>query len=180
MAGPSVMVRILGDASNLAKSAQDSANKTKSAFSGVHASLSGMLGMLNQTGVLGPFGDALNMADQAISHIAEHGKDVGNVMMGAGGALLAVGGLFSQLGSKEAAAHQQLSQAITNTGKSYSDYAGQIDSAIKHQEKFGNSSVETQQALQALTQATGDPTKAIQLLGEASDLAAAKHESLSS
>jgi hypothetical protein len=178
MPGPSVMVRILGDASNLAKSASDVGSKFSKAAGSAHAAFSSMLGTLNQTGVLGPFGEALSKADEGLSQIAEHGKDVGNVMLGAGGALVAVGGLFSSLGSKEQAAHQQLSQAITNTGHSYKQYGDQIDAAIKHNEKFGQSSVETQGALQLLTQATGSPTKALALLSTATDLAAAKHEDL--
>jgi hypothetical protein len=127
---------------------------------------------------LGPFGEALAKADEGISHILEHGKSVSNVMLGAGGSLVAVGGLFSSLGSKEQAAHQQLSQAITNSGHAYKDYGDQIDAAVKHNEKFGESSVETQGALQTLTQATGNPTKALALLSTATDLAAAKHEDL--
>jgi hypothetical protein len=100
-------------------------------------------------------------------------------MLGAGGALLGVGTLFTALGSKEKAAHQQLAQAITNTGGSYETYAKQIDEAIKHQEKFGNSSVQTQNALQQLTQATHSPTEALKLLSVTSDVAASKHEDLS-
>jgi hypothetical protein len=172
------MVRILGDASNLAKSATDVGSKFTKAASGAHAAFSSFLGTLNQTGVLGPFGDVLSKVDEGLSGLAEHGKNVSSVMLGAGSTMVAVGGLFSQLGSKEAAAHQQLDQAIQNTGGSYEKYAGQIDAAIKHNEKFGDTSVQTQEALQELTQATGSPTKALQLLGTATDLAAAKHEDL--
>ena len=70
--------------------------------------------------------------------------------------------------------------AIRTTGHSYEDFAGKIDTAVKHQEHFGNSSASTQDALRALTLATGSPTKALQLLSTASDLAAARHENLSS
>jgi hypothetical protein len=73
-----------------------------------------------------------------------------------------------------------LQQTIENSGKSYDDYGKQIEQAIKHQEKFGNTANQTQDALRILTQATGDPAKALEYLGTASDLAAAKHEDLSS
>lgn len=178
MAGPSVMVRVLGDTSGLARSFTQTGAHAQSAASKVHAAFGTMLDRLNQTGVLGPFGQALSTANDALGQMAEHGKNVSDVMLGAGGALLGVGTLFSSLGSKEKAAHQQLDQAITNTGHSYSEYAGQIDETIKHQEKFGHSAVDTQNALQALTQATHNPAEALKLLGTVSDVAAAQHEDL--
>jgi hypothetical protein len=172
------MVRVLGDVSGLAKSFKDTGDKAGQAAKSARAAFSGMLGMLNQSGVLGPFGEALAGADEAMSQIAEHGKKVSDVMLGAGGALVATGGLFAALGSKEQAAHQQLAQAIENTGHSYEDYGKAIEEAIKHNERFGQSSEATQNALQTLTQATGDPAKALNLLSTATDLAAAKHEDL--
>jgi hypothetical protein len=178
MAGPSVMVRVLGDVSGLAKTFKESGDKAESAAKSARAAFGSMIGMLNQSGVLGPFGEALANANEAMNQIAEHGKKVSDVMLGAGGSLVAVGGLFSVLGSKEQAAHQQLAQAIENTGHSYEDYGKNIEEAIKHNERFGQSSEATQNALQVLTQATGDPAKALQDLNVATDLAAAKHEDL--
>jgi hypothetical protein len=172
------MVRVLGDLSGLSNAFKKGGDAAQSAAAKAHSAFSGMLGMLNQSGVLGPFGEALSTVDEGLTKLAEHGHDVGNTLLGAGGTLLAVGGLFSTLGSKEQAAHQQLSQAISNTGHSYEDYGKQIEGAIKHNEKFGQSSEATQGALQVLTQATNDPAKALQLLNTATDLAAAKHEDL--
>ena len=179
-ASPTVMVRILGDASNLAKSFGAVGDKASGVAKQAHAAFSNMLGMLNQTGVLGPFGEALNTVDQALAHIEEHGKKVSDVLLAAGGATAGVGVGLTLLGSKEKAAHQQLDQAITNTGYSYGEYGKQIEEAIKHGERFGQTSAETQNALQTLTQATGNPTKALQLYGVTLDLAAAKHEDLNS
>src|SRR5262249_45897266 len=45
-------------------------------------------------------------------------------------------------------------------------------------EKYGQTANHTQDALRILTQATHSPAKALELLGTATDLAAAKHESL--
>ena len=178
MAGPSVMVRIMGDVSNLASSMTTRASTAASAANAAREGFSGMLNTLNKTGVLGPFGEALGGIDEAIGKVIEHGKDIGTGMMAVGGAMAGVGVGLAALGSKDQAAHQQLQQAVENTGKSYDDYSKQVDDAVKHQEKFGDSSAQTQQALQILTQATNDPAKALQMLGEATDLAAAKHESL--
>jgi hypothetical protein len=180
MAGPSIMVRVLGDTSGLAKSFKDTGDKAASVAKTAQSAFSTMLGTLNRTGVLGPFGEALAVVDEGLGNILEHGKKVSDVLLGAGGAVAGVGVLLTTLGSKEQAAHQQLAQAIDNTGHSYDDYAKAIETAIKHNEKFGQSSAATQNALQILTQATGDPAKALHLLSTATDLAAAKHEDLAS
>jgi len=180
MAGPSVMVRILGDVSNLANNFKKVGDQATGAAGKAHQAFTGMLATLNQTGVLGPLGDAINSVDTALGQLAEHGKGMSTAFMAAGATTAGLGVALSGLGSKEKQSQQQLAQAIANTGHSYDQYGTQVDAAIKHQEKFGNSAVETRQALQILTQATGDPAKAIHLLGEASDLAAAKHEDLAS
>jgi len=180
MAGPSVAVRILGDISNLANNFKKVGDQAQTAAGKAHQAFSGMLATLNQTGVLGPLGDAINSVDQALGQLSEHGKGLSTSFMAAGATTAGLGVALSALGSKEKQSQQQLAQAIANTGQNYDDYAGKIDGAIKQQEKFGNTAVATREALQILTQATGDPAKAINLLGEASDLAAAKHEDLAS
>jgi len=179
VAGPSVVVRILGDLSGLAKSFKDAGDKGNSAARGMREAFGGVLSTLNRTGVLGPFGEALDGVDTALESISKHGKDIGKSLMAAGGVAAAAGVGFSAIGSKDQAAHQQLQTAIEATGKSYEDYAPRIESAIKAQEKFGHTANETQDTLRILTQATGDPIKALDLLGTANDLAAAKHIGLS-
>ena len=178
MAGPSIMVRVLGDVSGLAKSFTQTQSAGATAAGKMGQAFKGALGALNQTGVLGPFGATLDGISNALDQVAEHGKDVSGAMLGVGAAMVGVGVGLSLLGSKDQAAHQQLQQAVEATGRSYSDYSDQVDAAIKHQEKFGDSAVDTQNALRVLTTATNDPAKALQLLGTATDLAAAKHEDL--
>ena len=178
MPGPSVMVRILADMTGASKGMDDVANKGSSAASTMHTAFSGVLDQLNATGVLGPFGGALSAAEQALSRVAGHAHEIGPAMMGAGTAVAGVGLALQAAGSKDQAAHQQLQQAVENTGHSYEEYGGKVEAAIKHQENFGHTADDTQTALQELTQATNDPAKALDMLGTASDLAAAKHESL--
>jgi hypothetical protein len=177
---PSIVVRVLGDLKGLASSMGDAAKTAETAGSRAHAAFSGMLATLNRTGVLGPFGEALNGVDEALGAIESSGKRVGSVMMGVGGTVTGIGVALSALGSKEQSSHQQLVAAVEASGKSYDDYGEAVDKAIKHNENFGQSSAATQDALRVLTQATGDPAKALQLLGTATDLAAAKHEDLTS
>jgi hypothetical protein len=178
MAGPSIVVRVLGDLTGLGSSFDKTAAQGQSAATKMHSAFSGALGTLNQAGVLGPFGASLATADAAIQTMAGHAKSIGPIMQGVGGAALGVGLALQAAGSKDAAAHAQLQAAIGATGKSYDDYAVKIEASIKHQENFGNTADETQNALKTLTQATHDPGEALNLLSTAADLAATKHESL--
>jgi phage-related protein len=180
MAGPSVVVRVLGDLSSFSKSLTSAGSTGQSAFSRMHAGFSTMVNTINQTGILGPFAGQLSAINDAIGSLGEHAKSVSGVMLGVGGVMTGVGSALSAFGSKEKAAHQQLQAAIAATGHSYEQYGKQIEGAIHHEENYGHSSEQTQQALQALTMATHDPGKALQLLGETTDLAAAQHEDLAS
>jgi hypothetical protein len=179
VAGPSVVVRFLGDLTGLGKSLGDTEKKGTSTAKNIHSAFSSTLGALNKSGVLGPFGAALEGVDQVLGTISEHGKNIGPKMAGVGLAVTGVGMALSAVGSKEQASQQQLQAAIGATGKSYDDYAGKIDEAVKHQEHYGRTAGETKDALRILTQATHDPAKALELLGTTSDVAAAKHMDLS-
>jgi hypothetical protein len=178
MPGPSVMVRILADLSKFGQTVKDAGTTAESAAARMHTAFSATLGALNQTGILGPFGAALDGVDTALDQISKHGKDVGLAMIGVGGAMAGVGAGLTALGSKDQAAHQQLQAAVAATGQSYDDYGAQVDAAVKHQERFGDTAGQTQDALARLTEATHDPAKALDLLSVATDLAAAKHEDL--
>ena len=178
MPGPSVMVRVLGDMTGLGKTFDDTGNKGTSAAGKMHTAFRGVLDTLNQSGILGPFGAALAGADSALEAISGHAKEIGPVMMGVGAAVTGIGLALQAAGSKDQAAHQQLQAAVEATGQSYDTYSDRVDQAIKHQEKYGTTADQTQDALRQLTQATNDPAKALDMLATASDLAAAKHESL--
>jgi phage-related protein len=176
--GPSVLVRFLSDMTGLKKGIDDTATQSESAGTRIHGAFSTVIGQLNQTGILGPFGASLETANQGLDKMSTKTGSMGTKLMGLGGVALGAGLALQAAGSKEQAATQQLSASIDATGHSYDTYTTKIDAAVKHQETFGNTAAETKGALQKLTQATGDPTKALEMLGTASDLAAAKHESL--
>ncbi|HEV7535579.1 MAG TPA: hypothetical protein VGP90_08090, partial [Acidimicrobiia bacterium] len=171
MAGPSIAVRVIGDLSNLGQSFKDTADKGGDLAGKLHSSFSGVLGALNQTGVLGPFGEALDGVEKALDTLTKHAKDIPAAMLGVGASLAGIGTGLQALGSKDKAAHQQLQQSVEATGKSYEDYATSVEEAIKHQTRYGHSAAETQDALRIMTQAMGDPDKALRYLAEASDLA---------
>lgn len=178
MAGPSIVVRVLGDLKQLGSSMDGAGSKAQSTASRAHSAFSNMLGTLNRSGVLGPFAGAFDALDATIGAVTDHAKGVGQAMMGVGGGVLALGATLSAFGSKEQASHQQLQASIKATGHDYEDYASNIEKAVKQQENYGHTSAQTQDALSKLTQATHDPAKAIELLGTASNVAAAKHEDL--
>jgi hypothetical protein len=178
VAGPSVVVRVLGDISGLGKAFAAAGGTAQSAAGKAAGAFHNMLGGLNQTGVLGPFAGALAGIDAALDTVGNKGKNLPAIFAGAGAAVTGAGALLASMGSKDQAAHQQLQAAIEATGATYEEYGGQIEKAIGHQERYGNTAHETMNALEALTQATGDPGKALALLGTASDVAKAKHESL--
>ena len=178
MAGPSILVRVLGDLTGLSKSTADAGKKAEGVASKAHAGFSTMLGALNKTGVLGGFGDALDGVNEAIGSIIENGKKIGPALAGAGAAIAGVGAGLTAVGSKDQASHNQLQTSIEATGASYDDYEKQVESAIKTQEGFGHTADQTQDALNALVLATHNPTEALKLLSTASDVAAAKHENL--
>lgn len=178
MAGPSILVRVLGDVTGLGKSFDEAGGKGKGAAASMHSAFRGTLDALNQAGVLGPFGAALATADSAIQGVLGHGKELGPVMMGVGGAVAGVGLALTAMGSKDQAAHQQLQAAVEATGHSYDEYASRVQSTIKTQEHFGTTADKTQDSLRILTQATNDPTKALDEMQLAANLAAAKHEDL--
>jgi hypothetical protein len=180
MAGPSVVVRFLADLTGLNKAAADTGTAAQTAAGKMASAFHGVIGSLNQTGILGPLTGAIDGIGAALDNLADKHKSIGAVVAGVGAGVLGAGAALTAMGSKDQAAHQQLQSAIEATGHSYDDYGGQIEKTISKQEKYGNTANETMNALQSLTQATGDPQKALDLLGTASDLAAAKHESLTS
>jgi hypothetical protein len=161
-----------GGLNKAAQQAEGAGSRIKKAFGSA-------LSTINSTGVLGPFGDALANAQSQLDQVGSHVKSVGGKMLGLGTIGVGVGGLLAAAASSDVAAHQQLQQAINNTGESYSDYSGQVDKLIQHETKYGTTAGTTQDALRVLVQSTGSATKAFSYMGVATDLAAAKHISLS-
>lgn len=178
MAGPSVTVRVLGDLKGLGQSLGDAGDKAQSAAGKAASAFKGWLSNINATGALGPIGPMLDGIGSGIDTMVNKAKGIGPAMEGGGAALAGLGAGLSAFGSKQQAAQQQLDQAIQATGHTWDEYGGQIDEAIKHGEKYGETADKTQDALRALTQATHDPAKALDMMSTAENVAAAKHEDL--
>jgi hypothetical protein len=178
-AGPSIVVKVLADLLGFKSAVSGAGDHVQTTTTRMRTAFSGLTSGLNQTGVLAPLTSSIDGVNTALDQVQEHGKSVGTTLLGVGGAVTGIGAALSAVGSKDQAAHQQLQQAVEATGKSYDDYAAKVEDAIKHQEKFGNTADQTQDALRILTQATHDPAEALKLLNQTTDLAAAKHKSLS-
>jgi hypothetical protein len=175
-----VTLQIVGDSSSASKALSGVATQGEQTSGRISGAFKNLAGELSSSGIFGPLGDALSSVSGMLDQVADHAKTVGAGMQVVGAGLTGIGLMGATLGSKDQQAQQQLAQAISNTGHAYSDYSGQIDQAVSKQAKFGNTANETMNALQTLTQSTNDPAKALQYLGTAADLAAAKHESLTS
>jgi len=170
MAGKSdVVVRFLGDTTGLDKAV----NKSQSSLGKFGQSVSAIG---NKIG--GEFGEALSQIGEAIDRVGEKGKGFGAKMAVAGGAVTGLGVALQALGSANKQATDQLDAAIQASGHTWDEYGSQIDDVIGKMADFGHSDDDTQNALQKLTQATNDPTKALAEMGTVANLAAAQHISL--
>jgi hypothetical protein len=175
-----VNVIVAGDSSGAQKALQDvgdkaesSAKRAGSAFSTVAQTLTGAGG-----GAFSAVSETLEGVSRGIDVVGEHGHSAGAKLLGLGAAGVAAGTMLMTAASDDIQAHQQLEQAIQNTGDTIDDFSGRIDALDGHFQNFGYASETTEQALRVLVQSTGDTGKAIDTMGVAADLAAAKHEDL--
>ncbi|BEP14817.1 hypothetical protein acdb102_31280 [Acidothermaceae bacterium B102] len=157
---------------------EDVGSKSTKTGTKIRASLNGAFASLSATGALGPLTEIFGKLNEATDAAAQKHKALGARMLEVGGITTGLGVALAAEGSADQSAQQQLAQAITDTGGSFSDYKDEIEKTVGSMAKYGHGAVDTQNALQALTQATNDPKKAIDEMGLAANLAAAKHESL--
>ena len=127
----------------------------------------------------GEFGEVLSKAGEGLAQVGEHSGKMSTAMLVGGGAVTGLGVALQVMGSKDKQAADQLQRSVVDSGHSWESYKEDVESAIKKQEGFGHSAVDTQEALRKLTQATNDPQKALENMGLVADLAAARHVSLS-
>lgn len=92
--------------------------------------------------------------------------------MGAGILLM---GEFAQKAAEDQVTVERLRQSVEDTGKSYEDYAAQIDQAIKKGQEKAFSDEQTRDALVKLNLVTNDTGKSLDELGLAMDFARARN-----
>ena len=154
-----------------AKELGTTVDKMNSAAGAGLSKLGGMLG--------GEVGHLVHTFGAGLEELGEHGMSMGKKFMAAGGMMAGLGTGLMLMGSADKQATDQLAQAIGNTGEAFSQFKEEVEVAIHAQENYGHSAVDTQEALRKMTQATDDPKKAFEMLGLASNLAAAQHITLS-
>ena len=147
------------------------AEKATGRIGGAFTKVGGIIG--------GEFGEVLGRVGEGVSQVSEKSGKLSSSLLVGGGVVTGMGVALSAMGSGHKQASDQLEQAVKNSGKSWDAYKGQVDTAILKQQGFGRSAIDTQEALRKLTQSTNDPKKALAEMGLVSDLAAAKHISLS-
>ena len=95
-----------------------------------------------------------------------------------GTAAVGVGALSLEMADTFEASHAKLEQALKNAGSSFEQFAEPISKAQKQMEQYGYTNAQTQEALANLTTSLKDPTKALDSLSIAADLAKYKHVDL--
>jgi phage-related protein len=95
-------------------------------------------------------------------------------LLGVSAAAVSVGVASIHMADEFEASHARLVTAITNTGKSFDQFATPISVAEKSMENLGFTHAQVEATLASLTTSLGDPTKALDLLGTTANLAAYK------
>lgn len=178
MASRTVSVKVVGDATSARRelgSVADSADKVGARAGKAFGVLTSMAG---QSGMFGPLAEGLEVASKAFEKVEGKGKQAGAALLGAGAAATAAGVFMTSASAKDVQAHNQLVQAIEASGHAYGPLRDEIEKTVKEQQNLGHQDDETSNALRRLTQATGDPTKAMREMGVVADLAANQHISL--
>ena len=133
---------------------------------------------MNKTGVLGPFGEAVETINGTIGGVITHAKGIPARRCKAGAAVAGVGdGVLGHRvqgrGGPSTTANRDREHREKLRRLFRADRGGdQTQRIVRTNGRFDTD------ALQDLTQATNDPAKALDLLSTATDLASAKHESL--
>jgi hypothetical protein len=112
---------------------------------------------------------------KSVSEVESNFKRLGASMMKIGGTGMAAGGFLTAIGDKERQASEGLKASIQAAGQSYDEFEGKVEHAVKGQENFGHSAVETNQALSTLVGSFGDTDQALDRMQLVADLAAKKH-----
>lgn len=128
----------------------------------------------------------LGEAQTELDHLATAGATKGekfkagltSAFQGAGAAMGAFGGILTAEGIKGTEATVKLQTAVKNAGGAMEELEPKIHKTVGAMANFGHSSSDTETALARLTDATGNPTKALEQMGLVADIAARKHISL--
>lgn len=158
--------------------ANDNSSKTLDKFAAnVSEKIGGAFTKLGST-IGGELGEVVSKVGEGIESLGEKSTSASEKVAVVGAGVTGVGAAMSMLGSGAQQAQAQLSAAFTGAGSSVSDYSEEIEGTVASMEKYGHSDEDTKNALAGMTEALGDPSKALENMGLVADYAAAKHTSL--
>lgn len=180
MAGVSrtIQLNIVGDASRANAAFKQTGEHAQSSAKVAGDAFDGVLGTLNSSGVLGPFGDALDAIGGKIDVLTNKGAGFGEKMTAIGIGLGAATLGLSMIGGEETQAQEGLRAAINATGQSAAEYMEKMEAAAKGNEHFNVKTKDTLAALSVLTTGLQDPQKAMDSLSTITNMAAFAHVSL--
>lgn len=154
-----------------------SASKAVKGVGSAAEGASGKLGALStRLGNLigGDAGELLGKVSEGFDAAGEASGRSSKIMMGVGGVAAGAGLAMQKMASGDVRAAQQLEAAVKATGKGYDGFGEDVDRLISKHQKFGATDGEVSDSLRILTQSLDDPKKAVEQLGLAQDVAAAK------
>lgn len=163
--------------------AKDSTSSTVSGISkNVESSMTKAGGAVVKFGqqIGGELGEIVSKAGESFEGMGAKAQSGFGKISAASAGLAGVGIALQTFASGSQRAEGQLKASVEATGASFEDYGKQIDAASSKMARFGHDDVDTADALRILTQSTNDTGAALKDLQLVADLAAAKHESLSS
>jgi hypothetical protein len=136
-----------------------------------------MFGVLvsNSQGALGPIGDVQQKL-MGVGTVLEDTKNkAAKWTIGVGAALTGAGAIIGTIVSKEETASKQLDAAISGAGGNVEKFQGQINSAVKTGEHYGDTAARTMSALNRLVLSTHNPQQAFKLYNSVLQISAARH-----
>lgn len=173
-----VQINVVGDSSRATKSFDDLGKHADSVGQHVKGSFDGALSMLNDTGILGPFGGALDAISSKFDVIISkhHSLAAKTAALGAGG--FGLGAALTAVGGEEQQALAQRDAAIVASGNSVAEYGEKLSKAAEGASRFGFSSKDAAEAQTVLAERLGDPQAAIDKLNQVMRMARFAHVGL--
>lgn len=122
--------------------------------------------------------EVAKLEHESAGHVAKFAAVGQAALLGLGGVAVGVGGMAVKAALEGEKAHAALAQAVKNTGGSMEAFEPRVEAVTAKFAKLGYTRDQLEQGLAAMTTALGSPTKALQNMGLAADLAAVKHVDL--
>ena len=165
---------LLGEDKTASKTMDAAASKAEQTTGRIGSAFSKVGGVLG-----GEFGGILDSVGSRIDGMGGKAAKLSTGLMVGGGVATVAGVALLKMGSSYKQATDQLNQASKTAGDSVEGMSGKVEKAVATGQNFGRSAVDTKEALAKMTLATGSTQKALDNMSVVTNLAAARHISLS-